>query len=68
VRGDWGSLECPHCGAGQPPPDARAATNDDEWLFVALTCARCGGEWEHRVEIWRYYGVPEELPSREEDR
>jgi hypothetical protein len=50
------------------PPDPRSAANDDEWIFVRLTCANCGCEWEHRVEIYHYYRVPEQLPSREEDR
>jgi hypothetical protein len=68
VSRDWGNLDCPHCGAEHASPDPRQATNDDEFLFVLLSCARCGGEWEHRVEIWRYYDVAERLPSREEDR
>jgi hypothetical protein len=68
MSGDWGNLACPHCGAVHEPPDARAASNDDEWIFVRLVCASCAAEWEHSVEIWRYYRVPERLPSREEDR
>jgi hypothetical protein len=68
MSGDWGNLACPHCGAIHQPPDTRSAANDDEWIFVHLVCASCGGDWKHRVEIYRYYGVPERLPSREEDR
>ena len=68
MSGDWGNLACPRCGAMHQPPDTRSATNDDEWIFVRLVCDSCGAEWEHRVEIYRYYGVPEQLPSREEDR
>jgi hypothetical protein len=67
MSGDWGNVDCPQCGARQPRPDAAAATNDDELLAVRLTCADCGTAWEHGVEIWRYYGVPEHLPSRDED-
>jgi uncharacterized C2H2 Zn-finger protein len=67
MSGDWGNLACPHCGAVHEPPDARAASNDDEWIFVHLACPRCGTVWERSVEIWRYYRVPERLPARDED-
>jgi hypothetical protein len=49
------------------PPETSAASNDNEWIFVRLVCANCETEWEHSVEIWRYYRVPERLPSRDED-
>ncbi len=68
MSGDWGSLDCPRCGTTHPPPDSAAATDDDETIRVQLGCVTCGHRWEHSVEIWRYYGVPERLPSREEDR
>jgi hypothetical protein len=68
VSGDWGKVECPRCGAAQPPPDPRAATNDDELIFVHLTCVNCGQQFDHWVQLWLYYGVAERLPSREEDR
>ena len=67
MSGDWGNLACPRCGAVHETPDARAASNDDEWIWVRLACTNCRAEWEHSVEVWRYYRVPERLPSNEED-
>jgi hypothetical protein len=66
MSGDWGNLACPHCGVVHGPPDPRAASNDDERIFARLVCTNCGTEWEHSVEIWRYYRVPEPLPSNDE--
>jgi hypothetical protein len=66
MPGDWGKLDCPHCGCTHPVP-ARAATDCDA-VIADLICPTCHGGWEVRVELWRYYGIPERLPSGEEDR
>jgi uncharacterized C2H2 Zn-finger protein len=65
---DWGTLDCPRCGATHPPPDPRSVENDDEFLLMDLTCPRCGHRWRHSLEIWRYYGIGRPPPSRREDR
>ena len=66
MPGDWGILDCPHCGFTHPPP--QGVTTDTEKLTADLVCPNCHKGWEHEVELWRYYGVQRELPSREEDR
>ena len=66
MTGNWGKLECPHCGEPHPPP-ARAACECEE-LIADLVCPRCHKGWEVRVELWRYWGIKQELPSRSEDR
>jgi len=49
-----------------PPPES--AATECEAVVADLTCPHCHRGWERRVELWRYYGIQEELPSREEDR
>jgi predicted RNA-binding Zn-ribbon protein involved in translation (DUF1610 family) len=66
MPGDWGNLDCPSCGYAHPPPE-HAATDCDA-VIADLVCPKCGHGWEVRVALWRYYGIPEELPTREEDR
>jgi hypothetical protein len=66
MPGDWGSLDCPGCGATQPPPEG--AVSECDALIANMVCSRCWTRWQVRVELWRYYGVAEELPSREADR
>ena len=66
MTGDWGNLDCPGCGKAHSPPER--PTTDCDGLIADLTCPECGEGWEIRVELWRYYGVPQELPLREEDR
>ena len=66
MTGNWGNLDCPGCGNAHPPPDS--AASDCEFLTADLLCPECHRGWEIRVELWRYYGIQPELPSREEDR
>ena len=66
MPGDWGNLDCPACGNAHPPPEG--ATTECEHVVADLICPKCGHGWEVRVELWRYYEIPEALPSREEDR
>jgi hypothetical protein len=66
MPGNWGNLDCPNCGYTHPPPES-AATECDA-VVADLICPECHRGWEVRVELWRYYGIQEELPSREEDR
>jgi hypothetical protein len=66
MPGNWGYLDCPNCGCPHPPSEG-AATECDA-VVADLICSHCHRGWEVRVELWRYYGIQEELPSREEDR
>lgn len=66
MPGNWGNLDCPKCRHTHPVPER--ATSECEAVIADLICPKCRHGWEVRVELWRYYGVPEELPSREEDR
>jgi hypothetical protein len=66
MPGNWGNLDCPHCGCIHPPPEL--ASTDCEAVIAEVICPSCHKGWEVRVELWRYYDIPEQLPSREEDR
>jgi hypothetical protein len=66
MSGFWGSLDCPNCGHTHPPPAAPAC--DCDHLIADLICPQCHRGWELKVELWRYYGIQAELPSREQDR
>lgn len=66
MSGDWGRLECPYCGTAHPPPEG--AASDCEALILDLLCPACHRGFEVRVELWRYFGIERELPSRQEDR
>ena len=66
MPGIWENLDCPNCGCTHPPPE-RAATECDA-VVADLVCPSCHRRRELRVELWRYYGIQEELPSREADR
>ena len=65
MSGNWGKLECPDCGHQVPP---QGAASDCEGLILDLVCPQCRHDFEIRVELWRYYGIVPELPSREDDR
>ena len=65
MPGNWQNLDCPSCGNTHPTPE-RASTDCDD-VFADLVCPMCHRGWEVRVELWRYYGIQPELPSREED-
>ena len=41
---------------------------ESEAVVADLICPKCHRGWEVRVELWRYYGIRQELPAREEDR
>jgi hypothetical protein len=66
MPGNWGNLECPNCGCTHPPPDA--ADTECDQVIADLICPQCHHGWEVTVELWRYYGIQPELPSREDDR
>jgi hypothetical protein len=66
MPGNWGNLDCPDCGCTHATP--AGVTAECEELVAELVCPECGKGCELRVELWRYYGVAEELPSREDDR
>ena len=66
MPGNWGNLDCPGCGRTQAAPE-HVITECDA-VIADLTCPNCHRGWQVRVELWRYYGIPEELPSREQDR
>ena len=66
MPGDWGKLDCPDCGCPHPPPER--ATVECESVTADLICPSCHRGWEVTVELWRYYGIERELPSRAEDR
>jgi transcription elongation factor Elf1 len=66
MPGNWGRLDCPSCGHTHPPPER--ASSECDAVIADLICPNCGQGWEVRVELWRYYGIQEELPSREQDR
>ena len=66
MPGTWGNLYCPGCGHTHGPPER--VTTECDALVADLHCPECQRDWEARVELWRYYGIPEELPSREQDR
>jgi hypothetical protein len=61
MTGDWGNLDCPQCGCTHERPER--VTTDCDAVIAALFCPHCDKSWERRVELWRYYGLPEELPS-----
>jgi hypothetical protein len=66
MPGNWGNLDCPDCGRTQPPPEL--ASTDCEAVTGEVICPDCDKSREVRVELWRYYDIQEQLPSREEDR
>jgi hypothetical protein len=66
MPGNWGKLDCPTCGHAHPPPVHPDC--ECEELIADLVCPKCGHGWEIRVELWRYYEIPEALPTRDEDR
>jgi integrase len=39
MPGDWGNLDCPHCGATHSPPEGAAV--ETEKLVADLVCPRC---------------------------
>lgn len=66
MSGNWGNLDCPHCGHPHPIPET--AATDCDAVIADLVCAECHSGYQVRVELWRYYGIKEALPSREDDR
>jgi hypothetical protein len=66
MPGNWGNLDCPACGHTHPPPEGASCDCDE--LLADLVCPECANGWEVRVELWRYYEIPQELPTSEEDR
>lgn len=66
MPGNWGNLDCPNCGCIHPPPEV--ASTDCDAVIADLICPSCHEGREVRVELWRFYDIQEQLPSREEDR
>jgi transposase-like protein len=66
MPGNWTDLDCPSCGHTHPPPEQM--TTDCDFVIADLVCPECQRAWQVRIELWRYYGIEEALPSREQDR
>jgi hypothetical protein len=66
MPGNWGNLDCPGCGQAHAAP--KNPGTECEALTADLVCADCGKGWQIRVELWDYYGIEKELPSRKDDR
>jgi hypothetical protein len=67
MTGDWRhKLDCPNCtGVQAVPVDV---VPDCERINAEAVCPECHNRWDVEVELWQYFAIEPDLPSRAADR